>query len=147
MVIRKVRERTKEFWDITRWKQTKRWSWISVNSKMVASFRLNFWNSKDCGWKKLFTNLKKERKLKNKATLWVINRPLNPVPSRRPPSLVPNPLEPKEVFGSFEVSHIINNKQRNSALLTYRNCKENRFENIPDGSSLVLLFIKSPQEN
>ena len=54
---------------------------------------------------------------------------------------LPNPQVPKEVIGSFEVSYI--KKKLNSASFTYSLRKEEGFENIHDGSSLISLFLKS----
>ena len=64
--------------------------------------------SRDCGWKRLFKDFKKGSWKTKPHYVWVINRPLNPLPTR--PSLKPH--VPKEVFGSFEVSHIVVNKVR-----------------------------------
>ena len=64
--------------------------------------------SRDCGWKRLFKDFKKGSWKTKPHYVWVINRPLNPLPRR--PSLKPH--VPKEVFGSFEVSHIVVNKVR-----------------------------------
>ena len=58
-------------------------------------------------WLKETLQRLKKRKLKNEAKLWVIHRPWTPSPPLPPP---PNPQVAKEVFGSFEVSHIKNNE-------------------------------------
>ena len=65
-------------------------------------------HSKDCGCKRLFKDFKKGSRKTKLHYIWVINRSLNPLPTRPPLK----PHVPKEVFGSFEVSHIVVNKTR-----------------------------------
>ena len=55
-------------------------------------------------------------------------------------------LVPREVFGSYQESHMNFDKRRN-ALFTYKYRKIETCENIPDGSVLSSLSFKYLREN